>query len=677
MRRKNLAKKSKSNSIKFKIFTIPMVIMVIVIALIASMVIYLTKSNLTMQLKADGFNLTRQISNNMTKNYEISDSLNENIDTQIKCLGNFINNGQATISNEYLTSLSKNFEAEEINIIGSDGKIVFSTQPNNIGVILKKDHIVFKFLNDNKDFLEEPIRKSVDSEKYYKYGYVKKSDGSVAQIGFSADRVHKLTDSLENQVLVDNVAKDKSIAYAIFIDKNLKIQAHSEHELIGKSSDDSGSKSAAVEGKDYSSTYMYKDTIPVYDIDVPVYKNGEHIGAVAVGISMVELNSTINKIIIIIIGISIICFIAFLVIMNKVSKGITKPLEILVNSSNSIANGDFTEDIVVNSNDELGILANSFKVMSENLRNAISSIKEQSQIITEMSSNLYDNSSEMTTTTNEVASSIHDIAEGSTHQAQNLVDSVGDMTTLSEEMESMYEKLTTVKNKSDATGQNAKDGKDSIDNLSESINSVNQAIETVSNKIGSLNESVSQIGKITEVIDSISSQTNLLALNAAIEAARAGEQGKSFSVVADEIRKLAEQSQTSTLQIQELINSITNESQELSSTAVNVKTSMNDQIQIVDIAIRNFNNMIDSIGTMSPLIEDTHVSIKRTNSNKEQVLSKIENITAVAEENTALSEEISASSEELLASTEEVTNFAKTLNEIADKLYVETEKFKV
>ncbi|NMM64705.1 HAMP domain-containing protein [Clostridium sp. P21] len=669
---------TKGKSIKFKILTIPLTIIFLVIVLISGLSIVEVKSKLMEQMKTDGTNIAKQISGEMGKNSVSMDLLNDSIETRIKTLGVFIGANSDKINNDYLIQLSKQFEVDEINIIDPSGKIIYSNLSSSVGSVFDSKHVSYAVLTGEKPVLMENLRKSRENNNYYKYGYVRKPDGGMVQVGILANTVQKLSTNLEAQTLMKQlVSENKGIVYSQFIDKNLKVTAHSEKDKIGKIVDDDGSKAAAVNGKIHTSTYKYKGKAEVYDIVVPVYKNGTHIGAVDVALSTENVHKTINGIMAMTIIVSIIAFGILSIIMLAVARKIIKSLNNLVEVSEKVANGEFNSEIEILSSDEIGVLGKSFKSMSDSLKTTIGNLKDEASRVSSMSLNLNNNADEMSSSANEVTNAVQDVAEGATRQANDLMDVVQNLSTLSEELQNIYTKIDSVKESSNETEEKAMIGKSQIEILLKSIENVKESFDIVSEKINNLNSSVSQVGNITDVINEISEQTNLLALNAAIEAARAGEAGKGFAVVAEEVRSLAEQSQESTGEIQKLIQSISSETSNVINTSDQVKNLLGKQEDTVNTAVSSFKDMLNASAKISPLVQDTYNSIEKTMKSKETIMDKVESVTAVSEETSASSEEISASSEELLANIESVSKFVSELNEVAQKLNFETNKFKI
>ncbi|OOM73399.1 methyl-accepting chemotaxis protein McpB [Clostridium puniceum] len=668
--------KKKKSSIKFKILAIPLISIFISITVITINCIVITEKSLISQMETDGMNLGKQIQSQIEINNKSMESINQSISDKIRTTGSFILNNSDKVNNEYLTNLAKQFEIDEINYTDTSGKIIYSSLPTSIGSAFDSNHICYPVLKGDKDFFVEDIRKSKETNDYYKYGYVSKTGVGMVQIGLIANKVQSLSKEIETQTLVEKLTEDKSIVYAVFIDTNLVQVANSEVSKIGEKVNDIGSKTSAVDGKPYSSIYVH-DGIEVYDVLIPVHGEDKLLGAIDIGISMKTVKDTINNVLIIIIAISLIIFIISAFILLKVSKGITNPLNKLVFAAGKIAQGDLRHNVEINSTDEIGILYDSFDTMTKYLKDTMKTIKDSSSEVRDMSSSLSSNSKQMTITTSDVTSSIQGVSQGTLEQASDLVDISNNILKLSDELDNIYDKVNGVKDSSSLTEEKAIVGKQQIDILLKSIEEVKISFDEQAIKINNLNASVSKVGNITNVINGISEQTNLLALNAAIEAARAGEVGKGFAVVSEEVRKLAEQSKESTGQIQRLVESISSETQSVLDNSNSVTNLVDKQSSTVKSTRDAFNDMLNSLSNIGPYVEETKKSLQTTMESKNSIVETMDNITAVSQETSASAEEIAASSEEMLANSEEVSDFAIKLEEISQNLNDEINKFEI
>ena len=216
-----------------------------------------------------------------------------------------------------------------------------------------------------------------------------------------------------------------------------------------------------------------------------------------------------------------------------------------------------------------------------------------------------------------------------------------------------------------------------IHKLSQSISDTTNTFKNFETKITESGKNISKINEITGLINSISEQTNLLALNAAIEAARAGEAGKGFSVVADEIRQLAEQSRDSSNNISKLIADIYNQNKVMVNTAAEVGNDLNKQTSVIDNTLNSYNDIIKAVNEIIPKIEEITNAASDINERKNAILTKVESASAVAEETSGATEEISASSEEMNSSSVEVSNAANNLVSSTKEMRSQVKKFKL
>jgi methyl-accepting chemotaxis protein len=221
------------------------------------------------------------------------------------------------------------------------------------------------------------------------------------------------------------------------------------------------------------------------------------------------------------------------------------------------------------------------------------------------------------------------------------------------------------------------EGSSAMNDMIDKFNTTSKSTNVVAGNINSLLEKSNSIGRILNTIMSVSEQTNLLALNAAIEAARAGEAGKGFSVVAEEIRKLSEQTADGTKDIEDIIYSIQTE---IEATKENMDVSelaIKDANITLDQSMKSFEEIISSISISIEAIDKLRIGLNTVDGDKEDAIIAIGSISSITEETAASTEELSASMEEQAATIETISSNTDNLAETTKKLKELVNRFKI
>jgi len=389
-----------------------------------------------------------------------------------------------------------------------------------------------------------------------------------------------------------------------------------------------------------------------------------------------EINESASPILYHTILVLIIAIVISTIIFFFVLKGIIKPIKSLKDSAVTISKGDLTETVRINSNDEIGQLGQAFNDMQDSLRTLIQKIEQNAEEVASSAEELTANATQTSTATEKVAISIQDVASSADSQTTSANKNAESLQEVSKAILHIAEISSTVTDLSQHATLQADEGGKAVQNTKDQMNSIHLSVTDSNTKIQTLHERSKQITSILDVITSIADQTNLLALNAAIEAARAGEHGKGFAVVADEVRKLAEQSQESAQQIFELINSIQIETEQSVYIMAKVTEDVQNGLQVSDEAITKFQLIKTSMDKITPQMEEVSSASEQMSASVQEVTAITENLAFSARGNAAASEDVAASTEEQLASMEEINASAQALAHMADELKQLISQFK-
>ncbi|MFP4022005.1 MAG: methyl-accepting chemotaxis protein [Halanaerobium sp.] len=358
------------------------------------------------------------------------------------------------------------------------------------------------------------------------------------------------------------------------------------------------------------------------------------------------------------------------------SKKITDPILKAVAMAKEIANGNLSvEELKIKSKDEIGDLASALNTMLNSLQNIIEKVQNIAENLSASSEELTASGEEVATAAQQVGESIQMVASGAEEQSAQVEETNSKINELIEQISDVEEMSVEMDNQADNVMNNINDGNQSVDNSVNKIENVKGNTKDVANTINGLGELSNKIGEIVEMINDIAAQTNLLALNAAIEAARAGEAGRGFSVVADEIRQLAEESEEATTQIGGLVKEIQSGVGNAVGKMDSTEEVVNDSVSAIKNTGRAFEKINSAALKLSDLIENINQQSGKVSTNSKEVEATVQEIARVSEEAASNSEEVAAASEEQSASTEEIVSAAENLSDMANDLTEAVNKF--
>ena len=306
---------------------------------------------------------------------------------------------------------------------------------------------------------------------------------------------------------------------------------------------------------------------------------------------------------------------------------VIKPLDELVSHVSNLTDGDgnLTKRINVNTKDELGALSGGINKFIENIQEIIINVKASSD--------------EVASGNNQLASTMEELNITFATQAQEISNIANNMDSVSQISNNAVHSLNNSLNLLIGTNKQTKEGMGLLSTVKNSILKINTQTEVLSDTINRLSENSNHIGEILTVINDIANQTNLLALNAAIEAARAGEAGRGFAVVADEVRKLAERTQKSTSEIEEIIVTLQNETESAAQEMDTAMVAVNEGVTSVEQTMNGFNIIASSISDTNNDINNVSAQISNQYNNIQMLGDNVQVVASgVEESNSAVNE---------------------------------------
>ena len=428
---------------------------------------------------------------------------------------------------------------------------------------------------------------------------------------------------------------------------------------------------------DYDKAFSFDENINGEKVHVVTSKDAVT-GWTLVGfISSKETSATTNKMISNTVIFSNIAFVIVIGIALAVTASMTKEIKKVSGHMKDVAGGDLTDRIDVKKKNEFGDLENNFNNMVENMAVLIKGVEEKSGVIVDASAKIAGVSKSTTETVGQVSEAIQSVAVGASGQADSTQTATQEVENLADRLKETKAYVTDISDMSVETQKLSNKGLTIVDEL---ITKGQRSIDNSKISKAVVSEMVSSIEKInfiSDAITEITEQTNLLSLNASIEAARAGESGKGFAVVADEIRKLAEQSQQSTDEIKQIVNEITIKSQQVEQTMDESVGIIEEQNVSIKDAKELFNTISDSVNGLKEGLDNITQLNEAMDTNRNNVVSKMEDVAAVATETAAASEEVTASAVDVEQTMHDLNEFTVELDNIAEALKEAIDKFKL
>ncbi|WP_163117761.1 methyl-accepting chemotaxis protein TlpC [Bacillus subtilis] len=423
---------------------------------------------------------------------------------------------------------------------------------------------------------------------------------------------------------------------------------------------------ADVAGSSYQTAYM-----PLKD------QNGNIIGMLYTGANQSILASLTQSLFTQFAIVLVIVIIVSVILVLVFTRKINKRLNALKSAFESAGNGDMTIEVSDKTGDELSELSVYYNKMRMKLNETIQTVQQSALQLASASQQLSAGAEETNQASEKITEAVQQIANGAQDQITRIENSESSLKQASADIRDISANTAAIADKGQLAQSKADIGQKEIANVQAQMDAIHQSIQKSGEIIHQLDGRSKQIEQILSVITQIADQTNLLALNAAIEAARAGEQGKGFAVVADEVRKLAEESQQSAGQISKLIIEIQKDMNRSARSVEHVKTEAAEGVTMIQRTRDAFKEIAAATGEISAEISDLSASVTNISASAHQINDSFAANTADIKESTKNTRQAAALTEEQFAAMEEITAASETLSQLAEELTGIISQFKM
>lgn len=410
----------------------------------------------------------------------------------------------------------------------------------------------------------------------------------------------------------------------------------------------------------------------------PIENNGKAVGMICLCKDSKNITVKTMKILfeifISLIGIAIVLFLIDYSLIVKMTSDLNNSVKAL----NDLADGKLNANInkrALKRKDDIGTLLRAVLNLRGKMREVIGAIIDDSDVVSESAEKISSETIRSTQSIAQVDMAVHGISDGACDQAwetQRATENVMCMGEMIEQTKNQVENLDAQTKLMQESGEEASRTLAQFEEISKRTK---EAIDIIYEQTNTTNASAIRIQEVTGLIAGIAEETTLLSLNAAIEAARAGEQGRGFSVVASQIQKLAEQSNESTKEIEEIVNNLLLDSEKAVATMNDVKNIMDEQNAKVESTDLAFSKVKDGITVSMKSVEEIGEKTARLNEARGNVVGIVQNLTAIAEENAASTSETSVAVSEVSVLISDIADNAKHMKSVANNLKDKTKIF--
>ena len=537
-----------------------------------------------------------------------------------------------------------------------------------VTIVITLTQVKSSLISEVKDSLSGTAATTLAAYNQHSGSYLRADNGDVWKGGYNISK---------SESLLDNIKEESGMDVTFFYENERIMTSAKDRDgnrILGSPAGEIIVEKVLKGGENYFSSSVSLDGTLNYGYYIPIYQKGtdsEPIGMIFAGVDKQAKDNTINGIILMVLLSVIFVMAACIVIAVIMSVSITRSLQKGISKVQKVADGELgspIEEKLLKRNDEVGDLAKAIDTLQKTLQNIVSKIAQSTDNIKMAANELGVTAKDTNYTMKQVEDAVSSISENITEQAKSTKTTTDNIVLMGDQIGRTSEEVGLLNQNADVMRKSSEQASYTIQQLRQINDKVKESINTITRQTNLTNESAQKIQAAIGIISSIAEETNLLSLNASIEAARAGESGRGFAVVASQIQKLAEQSNSSSCEIEEITNTLISNSDEAVEIMRQVHEIIDSQSQNMSDTENIVSKVMDGINTSLEKIEKIEYATEQLESSRNRIVETVEGLSDIAEQNAASTEETFAQTSQVSNTFEQIEAKADQLKQIADEL---------